>query len=299
MAIADAENKVTDAIREVETAKKRGEASLGQKTVAVQQVEKRLKVQQDQLKERQADLENMTMKAPCPGIVVHGNPHEYWNRERIKVGSSIYGGFTVCTIPDLRVMQVKLQVHEADISKLKTGLKATISTDSYPGQLFDGEVSKIATVASGNNDWGGSSEVKKFDVEVTMQTPEVKLRPGISAKCEIHVEVREKALYVPLQSVFVEEGEAFCHVQGAGGPPHKRRIVVGKSNDNYMEVTEGLNEGDLVLLYNPLLPDAGGKAKDGAKPTDDKAKEKEKDQPSAPVPPPAAAAKPAAPKSGP
>jgi HlyD family secretion protein len=152
-----------------------------------------------------------------------------------------------------------MQVHEADISKLKQGQRATITTDSYPGVLMQGEVTRIASVANSNNDWGGSSEVKKFDVEVTMQAPDVKLRPGISAKVEIHVEVREKALFVPLQSVFAEEGEHFCHVQAPGGAPQRRKLKVGKSNDNYLEVEDGLQEGDLVLLYNPLLPETGGK----------------------------------------
>lgn len=103
----------------ISTARKRAESTLGQKEVAVQQVEKRLKVQQDQLKERKEDLENMIVKAPSPGLVVYGDPHEPWYRERTKVGGQIYGGFTLLTIPDLRVMQVKLQIHEADISKIR------------------------------------------------------------------------------------------------------------------------------------------------------------------------------------
>ncbi|MFY9343786.1 MAG: efflux RND transporter periplasmic adaptor subunit [Planctomycetota bacterium] len=260
MAITDHETKLADARREVDTSKKRGESQLGQKTVGLQQVEKRLKVQQDQLKERQKDLDNMTMKAPCPGIVVHGNPHEPWYRSNIKVGSSVYGGMTILTIPDLRVMQVKLQVHEADISKLKLGQRGSVTCDSYPGLLLEGEISKIATVANGNNEWGGgSTEVKKFDVEVTLKAPGVQLRPGVSAKAEIHIEVREQVLSVPLQSVFVEDGDYYCHVQGKDGPPQRKKIKAGKSNDNYMEVEEGLQEGDLVLLYNPLLPDGPGK----------------------------------------
>lgn len=262
MKMTDLETKLADAERDVDTTKKRGESQLGQKTVGVQQVEKRLKVQQDQLKERNKDLENMTMKAPCPGIVVHGNPHEPWYRSNIKVGQSVYGGMTILTIPDLRIMQVKLQIHEADISKLKVGQLATVTADSYPGLQLEGEVSKIATVAGGNNEWGGgSTEVKKFDVEVTLKTQGVQLRPGISAKAEIHIETREQVLAVPLQSVFAEDGEQFCHVQPAEGPPQKRRIKLGKSNDNYMEIVEGIEAGEQVLLYNPLLPE-GGDAKE-------------------------------------
>jgi HlyD family secretion protein len=295
MAITDLETKLADAEREVETAKKRGESQLGQKQVAVQQVEKRLKMQQDQLKERKQDLENMTLKAPCPGIVVYGDPHEPWYRERVKVGQQIYGGYTLLTIPDLRVMQVKLQIHEADISKLKAGMKATVTADSYPGMKLEGEISKIATVANGNNDYGTSSEVKKFDVEITLKTEGLQLRPGVSAKVEIHVDVREKSLYVPLQSVFAEDGEHWCHVQPAGKSPGKRQIKIGAANDNYMEILEGLEPGELVLLYNPLLPEAGGSTK---KPGAEEAKGG--DKPAADAPAPAATPGPAAaPKAGP
>ena len=257
MTLEEKRTKLADAEREVATATKRGESQLGQKNVKVQQLEKRLRVQNDQLKERQKDVDNMSLKAPCPGILVYGDPHESWNRQQLKVGGQIWGGQTVMTIPDLRVMQVKLQVHEADISKLKTGQKAVVTTDSYPGLRISGDVTKIAAVASGENNWGGSSEVKKFDVEVTLQTAGMQLRPGISAKCEIQIETREKTLFVPLQAVFSEDGDHFCHTQGAGTPAQRRKIKLGTSNDNWMEIVDGLAEGERVLLYNPLLPESG------------------------------------------
>jgi HlyD family secretion protein len=256
MQITELETKLADAERDVTTAEKRGSAQLGQRAVNVQQVEKRLAVQQKQLQERKEDLDNMTLKAPCPGIVVYGNPHEPWYRDQVKVGGQIRGNFTVVTIPDLRIMQVKLQVHEADISKLLLGLKATVTTDSYPGLRVAGEVTKIATVASSDNNWG-QSEVKSFDVEVTMATGELQMRPGISAKVEIHVDTRVQTLFVPLQSVFTEDGQHFCHVAVSGQPPVRRKVDVGTGNDTYIEVRDGLAEHEQVLLYNPSLPGTG------------------------------------------
>ena len=395
MMMVELEVKRADAERELQTAEKRSESTLGQKTVNVQQVEKRLKVQNDQLKERQKDLENMEIKAPCPGIVVWGDPHEPWYRGQLKVGGQIWGGQTVMTIPDLRVMQVKLQIHEADISKLKVGLRATVTTDSFPGVQLEGEVTKIATVAAGTeNYYGGSSEVKKFDVEITLkesalgegavkdatakaETPKEgtkadtptestakdatakagtptegtakdattkaetptdgtakdatakaetptegtakdatakaetpkddapkdatakaetpkdatpkdgtpkdvaakadtpkegtkkeghRMRPGISAKAEIHIETRTQALFVPLQSVFAEDGVQYCHVHVPGGPPVKRKVQIGTSNDTYLEILDGLAEGEKVLLYNPMLPESGDAPKKDKKP---------------------------------
>ncbi len=256
MMVTELETKLADAEREVATAEKRGTSQLGQKSVSVQQVEKRLAVQQKQLQERKDDLENMTLKAPCPGIVVYGNPHEPWYRDQVKVGGQIRGNFTVVTIPDLRIMQVKLQVHEADISKLRLGLKASVTTDSYPGLRLEGQVTKIATVASSDNNWG-QTEVKSFDVEVTLAAGDAQMRPGISAKVEIHIETRPQTLFVPLQSVFAENGSNFCHVAVAGQPPARRKVELGTSNDTYVEVLGGLAEHDQVLLYNPSLPGTG------------------------------------------
>lgn len=263
MMVAELDTKLEDARRERLTAEKRGESHLGQKVVRVQQIEKRLEVQRQQLTERQQDLENMTLTAPCPGIVVYGDPHNSWYREQVKVGGTIRGNFTVLTIPDLRVMQVKLQVHEADVSKLRLGLKATVTTDSYPGLRLAGDVTKIATVASSGDGWG-RNEVKSFDVEVTLTPTEAQMRPGISAKVEIHVDKRPQTLFVPLQSVFAEDGQQFCHVAVDGAEPQRRRLQIGAGNDTYVEVTEGLAVGDRVLLYNPSLPGSGGGGKDPA-----------------------------------
>lgn len=263
MMTTELQTKLADAEREVTTVEKRGESTLGQKQVAVQQAEKRLKVQTTQLEEKQEEIANMTLKAPCPGIVVYGDPHNPWLRQQVRVGGTAYGGHPVVTIPDLRVMQVKLQIHEADIDKVKAGLPATVTTDTYPGLLLHGEITRIATVATGENDWGGQVEVKKFDVEITLKTEaSLQLRPGISAKAEIHVDKRLQTLFVPLQSVFTEGGEHFCHVWLPQQGPARRRVEIGSSNDTYVEITGGLCEQESVLLYNPSLPDAARKQPD-------------------------------------
>ena len=270
MQMTDLQTKLADAERDISTVQKRGESTLGQKQVNVQQLEKRLQMQTTQLEEKKTDLANMDLKAPCPGIVVYGDPHQPWMRQQIKVGGQVWSGHAVVTIPDLRVMQVKLQIHEADINKLKVGLPATVTTDTYPDLVLHGEVSRIATVASGESDWGGSAEVKKFDVEITLQTDtELQIKPGISAKAEIHVDKKPQVLFVPLQSVFAESGEHFCHVQDAAQGPARRRVKIGAANDTYVEILDGLAEGDAVLLYNPSLPEPGkGKPNPPARPTD-------------------------------
>ncbi len=267
MALADKQIALSDATRELQSTEKRGESKLLQCQVTVAQYEKRLIQHKERLRKQKEDLEKFTLKAPCAGIVLHGDPKQPWYRESLKVGSEVWEGTVVCTIPDLRVMQVKVQVHEADINKLKAGLKATVTMESYPGEVLAGEVTKIASIANAGNEWGPSSgdAVKKFDVEITIEQREgLKLRPGISAKATIAIDHLSDVVFVPLQSVVVEAGVHTLFVATGDGQSARRVIEVGASNDNFMQIQKGVDPGERVLLYNPSLGKQQGDAKPGA-----------------------------------
>lgn len=257
MTLTEKQIAVRDAKREAETTLKRCKSELLQKQVAVTQAEKRVETMKRNIEEKKEDIEKMTMKAPVPGIVLYGDPREPWYNERIKVGGTVWEGVTLMTIPDLRVMLVKLDIHEADIIKVQEGQKATVTMDTYPGLVLAGEVTRVAQIAATTNPWESSSGVKKFNVEVTItDTQNVKLKPGISAKAEVQIDRVKNALFVPLQCVFLESGKHYCRVLEADGPV-RRGIEVGLSSDRYMQVVGGLEQGERVLLYNPDLPGEG------------------------------------------
>ncbi|MEW6743133.1 MAG: efflux RND transporter periplasmic adaptor subunit [Planctomycetota bacterium] len=259
MAIAEKEATLVDARRDMGNAEKRASSQINQKKVAVTQAEKRHLALDQQLAERKEEIANMTLKAPCPGIVIYGDPRGWYDPDNIKVGGQIWQGMTILTIPDLRVMQVRLQVHEADINKIKVGLPAKVTMDTYPGLVLEGEVSKVAAIAEGaSRPWSSGAEVKKFDVEITLHTEEgLALKPGVSAKAEIFVEKKEGVIFVPLQCVFVEEGIHKVYVMGEGNAPAPHDIKPGANNDSFIEILEGLEEGEKVLLYNPSLASSG------------------------------------------
>ena len=57
-------------------------------------------------------------------------------------------------------------------------------------------------------------------------------------------------LYVPLQAVYAEAGKYYCYLDESTGLK-KVEIEVGRSNDSFLEIVSGLDEGQLVLLYRP------------------------------------------------
>ncbi|MHC5211380.1 MAG: efflux RND transporter periplasmic adaptor subunit [Planctomycetota bacterium] len=271
MSTTDKDVAVTDAQRQKDNAEKRAISTLRQKEVAVEQSTKRLEMLKKRLEETNEEIAKMTITAPSPGIVLYGDPDEPWYRENIRLGGDVWGSMVLFTLPDLRVMQVKLRIHEADINKLDEEQPAKVSMDTYPGVVLDGKVTRIASIASSADRWNSNSEVKKFDVDLTLtHSPELRLRPGVSAKAEIFIDRLEDAVYVPLQCVFLEEGEHWSWVAEADGSSSRVKVEPGQSNDNYIEVLSGLEPGQRVLLYNPKMP-ASGDAPGAPSPTEDDA----------------------------
>jgi len=258
MTAGDKEVAVRDAEREARNAELRAQSAQRQKEVNLEQNEKRLTRLRERLERNQKEIAKMEVKAPNPGIVLYGDPDEPWQRDNIRLGGEIWGGMVLFTLPDLRVMQVKLQVHEADVNKVKVGQACTVTMDTYPGVALAGEVTKIASIAGSGNPWERDAEVKKFDVSVTLADgADLMLKPGISAKAEIFVERREDVVHVPLQCVFPREGKSWCWVVGDDGQPAAREVTTGTANDQFVEVLTGLQPGEQVLLYNPALPGSG------------------------------------------
>ncbi|MFG0328888.1 MAG: efflux RND transporter periplasmic adaptor subunit [Phycisphaerales bacterium] len=255
MTMMERETAVKDAERSLENAEKRAQSTLRQKEVAVESQEQQLQNLQSHLDEVIEEIENFTIAAPSPGIVIYGDPSQPWYRSEIKLGGSIWGGFTLFTIPDLRVMQVRVQIHEADINKVTEGLPVTVTMDTYPGLTLTGQVTKIASIAgAGDNAFGGSDEVKKFTVDITLESDdELQLKPGISAKAEIFVEELTDVLFAPIQCVFLEDGAHYCYVMDDAGLPSRRPVEVGTNNNSFIEIRDGLSEAARVLLYNPNL----------------------------------------------
>ena len=80
------------------------------------------------------------------------------------------------------------------------------------------------------------------------------VKPGMSAKVEILVNKLDDCVYVPVQAVAPDSGKQICYV--ANGLKHERReIQIGQFNDDFIEVKNGLKEGERVLLRAPGAPE--------------------------------------------
>ena len=225
-------------------------ADLAKAEVRVKQAEMRFKEATDQ-------LNALTLKAPKAGLVVLQEVFNWSTRtqDKVKVGDQAHRGMQIVSIPDLSVMLMKTKVNEVDISRIEVGQKAVITLDALPGPTFYGAVTNVATLA--HRDEG--TEVKVFDVEITIDDKDERLKPGMTAQCTIITGRVPDQLFVPLDCVFEKEDTTVVYVKNGGF--NQRPVRVGKKNSDYIIVEDGIEENEEVALRDPTIPleDIGAK----------------------------------------
>ncbi|MEM7384675.1 MAG: efflux RND transporter periplasmic adaptor subunit, partial [Verrucomicrobiota bacterium] len=180
-------------------------------------------------------------------------------------------------IPDTSKMKVEIKVHESHVGQVKVGHTAYVVLDSMPDQRFRGEVTKVGILPDSQSRWGNPNlKVYSTEIVITDDLPDVK--PGVSARAEIIVTKIDDALAVPIQAVTSLKGKQVCYVKGAGDPKPKE-VQVGLFNNKFIEINNGLEVGDRILLAPPIAADTdldGGVVAEGDEVEVTEGKEREK-----------------------
>lgn len=240
---------LTEAERELGRIKERAAAREQARSATLKQKDLNYRRAVERLAEARERLNNLTIIAPQDGIVIYGGRRNRWGgkEDTIQVGSTAHPGSTLIELPDLSKIDVAIRVHQADIDKLRPGQKAWVSLPSNSSQRFEGQVSEIGSVAESGS-W--RDRVRRFDVNVQIVESVKNLRAGVTVEVDIELGNLSNVLYVPLQSVSPSGGGFHVFVK-EGDEVKKRRVRLGGANDQFVEVTGGLEEGDRVLLVNP------------------------------------------------
>ncbi len=266
MTLEQKQSDVTEAKRELKRVKARAEARFEAKTAVVRQKERQFETAVGKLEEEKERLQNLTIVAPQDGIVIYGGRRDRWGNveDEIKVGSTAYPGRTLIELPDLSRMDVKLQVHQADVRKLRKGLPALVTFPDKSAGKQKGTVTEIGSVAQSTS-W--RDPVKRFDVTVQLDDRVEGFRAGVTVEVQIDLGDLEDVIYLPLQAVS-STGSGFSVFVQEDRQVKRRRVSLGRSNEQFVQVLDGLKVGEKVLLTNPELvseDDGGEEAASGRK----------------------------------
>jgi len=243
-------SKHAESVRELTRARKAAVSKLAQAQAKLKSAQGQYNIQSRQKKDFYDQLEKCTIKAKRPGLVVYGGSREdmmyYGGEERIREGASVRERQSIITIPDMTRMSVRVKIHESYIKKVKKGQKAQITVDAFPDKVLDGEVTQVGVLPDSQNMWM-NPDLKVYLTTVTIQGTNDWLKPGMSAKVEIFVSRLPDVVYVPVQAVSAVDRKQVCYL--ANGRRSEQRVVeVGEFNDEFIEIKNGLKEGDKVLL---------------------------------------------------
>ncbi|MBC7362721.1 MAG: efflux RND transporter periplasmic adaptor subunit [Candidatus Aminicenantes bacterium] len=239
-ALALAKANYEDARRNLERMKRLFE----EKAVSDQQYEKvRLAFEAAQAQKDQAEaavnlakhsLEVSIMRAPFDGVIASKNLEEG------DVINPMMGGFSpsssVLTLVDYSKIKVRFDVSPTDALRITKGQKVYLESFALPGQQFEGEITVVNTSAD--------PQTKKFRVEAVVNNPELALKPGTFGRVILEVSTKENSLAVPQRAIL--ENSYVLVVKG--NKAVKKTVTTGLKNTDLVEITSGLNEGDLVIV---------------------------------------------------
>lgn len=191
-------------------------------------------------------LSSFTIKAPSPGMVIYKKD---WRGNKRKTGSMVNSfDRVVATLPDLSSMMSRIYVSEIDITKIQAGQKANIVIDAFPKNTFNGVVSTVANIG----DKLPNTDSKVFEVLIKINETDPLLRPSMTTGNKIIIETYKNATYVPIECVHAEEDSIpFVYAKKRT----KQIVLLGKSNEKYVIIEQGLKPGESIYLATPENPE--------------------------------------------
>ena len=190
------------------------------------------------------ELKHCVIRAEKSGLIIYPSAASWKTTPDITEGATVRKDQVLLLMPDLTQMQVKLGIHESVIGRVRPGQKAIVE---LPDRTLEATVSEVASVTRPAGWWTGN--VVKYDTVIELPSEEG-LKPGMSADVDVILAIHEDVLTIPVAAVVETEDGTFCWVQSKTGPT-KRLIELGDSNDVFIEIIAGLNEGEKVVL-NPV-----------------------------------------------
>ncbi|MCC8079840.1 MAG: efflux RND transporter periplasmic adaptor subunit [Oscillospiraceae bacterium] len=186
-------------------------------------------------------LDNYSFTAPISGTIIDKN---------YEAGENVESGDTLCVIYDLSYLTMTLSVDELDVSSIAVGQSVEITADAVEGVTYSGVVTKVSVAGT------ASGGVTTYPVTIRIDETDG-LLPGMTVDATITLESAENVLAVPASAL--QRGNTVLLTadspSAAGGTANESgyvtvEVTTGVSSDDYIEITSGLQEGD-VVVYIP------------------------------------------------
>lgn len=157
----------------------------------------------------------------------------------IEVGDRVNANQQVYTIEDFKPLLIRVYVPTSDAIKLEAGMSAEVMTEVLQGAVFEGDVKLI------NPRIDTQTGTVKVTVEVTDDS--LRLKPGMFVEVRIAIGAKENVLTIPRKAILYKQNKTYAFVMNRN-QVSQREIQLGLTEEDLVEVTSGLNEGDVIVV---------------------------------------------------
>jgi HlyD family secretion protein len=195
----------------------------------------------------------LTLRAPSDGLVTlmnnwrAGGP--FGNGSEFKEGDRAWSGAAIAELPDLSTLQISARVDEIDRGRVTVGDSTVVRVDALPDRQFNARIARISPLASTDFSAGWPFP-RNFQMELTLDQTDSRLRPGMSANLRVAVERMPNVILIPPEAAFLKSGRTVTYVQH-GSSFEERPIEVAKRSEGQLQVAKGLKPGELVATRDP------------------------------------------------
>lgn len=214
------------------------------------QAKEQYAIQQQNVAKAQTNLGYATITAPIDGVVLS---------KEVEEGQTVASSMTTPTLfiiaQDLTDMRVIADVDEADIGGVIEGQRVTFTVDAYPDDIFEGNVTQVRQEAT------TESNVVTYEVVISAQNDDLKLKPGLTANVTIFTNEKKDILAIPSKALkftpnenLLGKEETITDCDGKNKVWVKEdnnfkaiAVTTGTTNGILTEIKSGLKEGDRVI----------------------------------------------------
>jgi HlyD family secretion protein len=237
--------------RKLAATKTIGETDIRQKRTSIMQEKMRAQTFADQISAMTiiAQRDGIVMRTESPRIMVSGSTGTGSFGGPVREGSVILLITPVLQFPDLSRMQISADVAEADFRKIEKGQKAFITVDAAEKLVTTGKINRKSLSSSVAQRYSGS-KVKSYEVIIDVDSCHSKMKPGLSANCEIIIKEEKDTLFVPTIAIYERDSSKIVYVKD------KKEFVpvkveTGTSGSSFTIITGGLKGDETIALTEP------------------------------------------------
>jgi multidrug efflux pump subunit AcrA (membrane-fusion protein) len=172
----------------------------------------------------------------------------------LKNGTTVSTNTTIAIVGDISNLQVTADIPERYVAVLKEGLKAEISVEAYPGVVFEATVSRVSPVVD------TTSRTKEIVLHFNKRDERV--NAGMFGKVKLYTQDYTDQVVMPSDALVQLNDENYAYVVKEDSTVERRKVVTGNSVDGKIQITEGVNEGEKVVIQGQTSLNDGSKIRD-------------------------------------